>query len=468
MRRLSRVLIMSASATVLTACAVGPDYVKPESIPTQAAFVSAANPAFTQAAPAGDWWRLFQAPALDALVAQALEANKDIAVASANLAQVRASLSEARAGRLPTTTASASVRSVRQQVQPGTPPFEADVYNAGFDMNYEVDIFGRVSRNIEAVRADRDAAQAALDATRLTVAAETARAFADACAANVQIEVANRTLGLQQETLGLTRSQFDNGRGTGLDVSRAATQVENTRATLPPLLAAKDAALFRLAVLTGQPPAQIPVSARDCTTIPQVASAIPVGDGAGLLVRRPDVRQAERRLAAATARIGVATAALYPQVTLGGNIGSTALKAGDLLDDYTFSVGPLISWSFPNILATRARIKQAGAAADAALATFEQANLVALQETETALSAYARELDRRSALRRGRDQSREALRLARMRYDAGVDSFLTVLDAQRTLASLEAQLAQSEAAVTTNQIVLFKALGGGWETPAAE
>ncbi|HYD45610.1 MAG TPA: TolC family protein, partial [Phenylobacterium sp.] len=170
----------------------------------------------------------------------------------------------------------------------------------------------------------------------------------------------------------------------------------------------------------------------------------------------------ERRLAAATARIGVATASLYPQVTLGGSIGTSAARTGDLGDDFTFSVGPLISWSFPNLFAAKARVAQAGAAADAALASFEQANLVALQETETALTAYARELDRRAALRRAAAESGRAAGLARLRFDAGADSFLTVLDAERTRADLDAQLAASEAQVTTNQIAVFKALGGGW------
>src|SRR5690606_7849077 len=178
------------------------------------------------------------------------------------------------------------------------------------------------------------------------------------------------------------------------------------------------------------------------------------------------VRQAERQLAAATARIGVATAALYPSITLGGALSTTAADAGDLGDDYQFNIGPLISWSFPNILATRARIEQAGAAADAALARFDQTNLLALQETEAAPSAYARELDRRAALKRARDQSAEAVRLTRLRREAGVDSFLAVLVAERTMAALEAQLAASEAQVTTNQIALFKALGGGWEGAA--
>ncbi|HEY9233815.1 MAG TPA: TolC family protein, partial [Phenylobacterium sp.] len=200
-----------------------------------------------------------------------------------------------------------------------------------------------------------------------------------------------------------------------------------------------------------------------CAAVPQVRRLIPVGDGAGMLARRPDVRQAERELAASTARIGVATAGLYPSVSLGGGISTIAENAGDLGDDYQFSIGPLIRWSFPNILAARARVKQAGASAEGALASFEKANLTALQETETALNAYARELDRRAALKRARDEGEKAAKLARLRLEAGSDSLLNVLVQERNLASLEAQLAQSDAQVTTDQIALFKALGGGWE-----
>ncbi|HUH23358.1 MAG TPA: TolC family protein [Brevundimonas sp.] len=183
-----------------------------------------------------------------------------------------------------------------------------------------------------------------------------------------------------------------------------------------------------------------------------------------MLARRPDVRQAERSLAAAAARVNVATASLYPSISLGGSLGSTALDAGDLGEDanFRFSVGPLISWSFPNIAVARSRIAQAGAGSDAALANFDQTVLVALQETETALANYAHELDRRSALQSARDQAARAAQLSRLRFDAGVDSFLTVLDAERTLAGADAQLASSDALVTTYQISLFKALAGGW------
>ncbi|MBU2207990.1 MAG: TolC family protein, partial [Alphaproteobacteria bacterium] len=309
-----------------------------------------------------------------------------------------------------------------------------------------------------------DAAAAALEVVRVTVVAETARAYADACSANAQIAVAERTIALQSDTANLTRRLLDAGSGNGLDVARARAALESSRAGLPPLRAQRDGALFRLATLTGRTPAEVIEAARACRRPPQLSQPIPVGDGARLLARRPDVRQAERQLAGAAARVNVATADLYPRITLGGSLGATALDAGGLGDseNFRFSVGPLINWSFPNVFAARARIEQASAASDAALATFDQTVLVALQETETALTNYANELDRRTALQAARDQAATAARLSRLRFDAGADSFLTVLDAERTLAGADAQLAASDALVTTWQIALFKALAGGW------
>jgi outer membrane protein, multidrug efflux system len=466
MPRLSALAMLSAGALALAACAAGPDYRMPAPpAGAEQPFVSAQAAVFSPQAPPADWWRLFASPVLDGLVTQALSANKDVAVARANLAEVRASLSEARAGRLPATAVSASAARVRQQ-NPATGAFEeGQVFGAGFDVAYEVDLFGRVSRAVEAGRAEVGAAEAALEATRIAVAAETARAYVDICAANARLEAARRTLQLQQSTYDLTRRQLDAGRGTGLSVAQAAAQLESTRATLPPLAAERAAAGFRLGVLLGLPPAQVPAEVLACRTPPQAAQVLPVGDGASLLRRRPDIRQAERQLAAATARIGVATAELYPSVTLAGGISTTAFEGGDLGDDYEFNLGPLISWRFPNIAVARARIGQADAQAQAALARFEQANLTALQEAETALTAYARQLERRAALTRARDEGARAARLARLRYDAGADSFLNVIVAEQTLADLEFQLALAEGQTGASQVAVFKALGGGWDGP---
>ncbi len=374
-------------------------------------------------------------------------------------------------GLFPTTNTSASATRSRASVatKPGLPAGqqapEVDVYAVGLDASYEIDLFGRVASTLRAANADAEAQAAVLDVIRVTVAAETARAYADTCSANAQIAVAERTIGLQQNTADLTQRLLEGGAGTGLDTARARSLLASTRAQLPTLRAQRDGALYRLATLTGVAPAEASEAARSCQRPPQLSQPIPVGDGAALLARRPDVRQAERALVGAAARVNVATAALFPTISLGGSISSTALEAGDLSDDtsYRFSFGPLISWSFPNILAGRARIEAADARTDAALATFDQTVLLALQETETALTNYANELDRRAALTEARDQAANASRLARLRFDAGADSLFTVLDAQRTEAAADATLAQSDALVTTYQIALFKALAGGWD-----
>lgn len=469
----ARFLTAACASALLSACAVGPR--APEAtLPPQAsgAFIGQGLTAQVSAAEArDDWWRLYDDPVLDGLVAQALAENNELEAAAANLRLVRASLSEARSARLPSTGIGAAAQRGRQAAYattPGAAPDQsgaiAETYDVGMDVAYEIDLFGRVGSAIRAARADAEAAQAALEVVQVTVAAETARAYVDACSAGAQITVAERTVALQQETADLTRRLLDLGRGTGLDTARADSVLQSTRATLPPLRAQRDAALFRLSTLTGVTPAEASEAARACARPPQLSQPIPLGDGAALLARRPDVRQAERRLAAAAARVNVATATLYPTVSLGGSLGATAFDASDLGDDAAmrFSVGPLISWSFPNITAARARIRQAEAGTDIALAQFDQAVLIALQETETALSAYANELDRRAALTTARDRAADAERLSRLRFDAGADSFLTLLDAQRTLAAADAALASSEAAVSNQQISLFKALAGGW------
>ncbi len=470
-RKALSLLTASGAALLLAACAVGPkapDAVIP--VQGQGAFIGSQSASVSTEAARADWWRLYNDAALDGLIQQALTENNELEAAAANLRAVRASLSEARAGRLPTTNANAGFNrsrasTITNPAANGAKLDDVDTYSDGQDVSYEVDLFGRVESAVRAARGDAAAAREALEVVRISVAAETARAYADTCSANAQIAVAERTIELQGKTVDLTQRLLDGGSGNGLDVARARAALEQTRASLPPLRASRDGALYRLATLTGRTPAEASEAARGCQSPPQLSQPIPIGDGAALLARRPDVRQAEARLAAAAARVNVATASLYPSISLGGSLGSTALDSSDLGEDanFRFSVGPLISWNFPNIAVARARIKQADAQTDAALATFDQTVLTALQETETALSSYANELDRRTALRTARDQAATAARLSRLRFDAGADSFLTVLDSERTLAGADAALAASEAQVTTYQIGLFKALAGGWE-----
>lgn len=494
-----------AAALVLGGCVMGPNY-RPAPTPPVAAgqFAAGAAASFSTLPPPPRWWHLYDDPAIDDYVEQALTANTDLRIASANLARVRALLSEVRAGRLPSTTVVGSGGYSRSAIGgsatsmggtgtggtggtgtggtgtggtgtggTGTSSsggrFETQYYSAALDVSYEVDLFGRVRRSIAAARAGAAAIEAARDFVRVSVAAETTRAYADACAAGEQLGVAQQSLRLQTQTFGLTDRLYTAGRGTLLDVSRAQALLEETRATLPTYAANRRVALFRLAVLTGQAPEVPLAAAAACMRPPRLPTPLPVGDGTALLQRRPDIREADRNLVAATAQIGVATAALYPQVTLGGAIGSSGLTPGALFSSagLTFNVGPLISWTFPNIAVARARINEARASNEGALANFDGVVLTALQDTETALAALAGEGERFTSLRRARDFNAEAARIVRLRYAAGRENFLAVLDAERTLANTQALLAVSEATLSSDQISLFKALGGGWENAPA-
>jgi outer membrane protein, multidrug efflux system len=473
MRRGSRLRLhgrFAASAAgvllLLSACAAGPDY-HPAATPAAATAPFVASPVATAAAVPDAWWRLYDDPLLDDLIAQAFAANTDLRVASANLRRARAVLDENRSARLPSTTISGSAVEAQQSVAtPNGPlPFRSEFFRLGFDASYEIDLYGRVGRSIEAARADAAAEAAARDTVAISVAAETARAYADGCSAARQYAVAEQSLKLQSDSFDLTERRVAAGRDSPLDAARARAQLESTRAALPGFAADRRAALFRLAVLTGKPPTAVDARAAACTAPPRLKQPIPAGDGAALLKRRPDVRRADRQLAAATARIGVATADLYPRISLGGSVSGqgTSPSAVFQSNGFGFSIGPVISWSFPNITVARARIKQAKASTEAALAGFDGVVLAALKETETSLSDYTATIDRNRALLAARDQSAEAARIVRLRYTAGAEDFLAVLDAERTLATADASLASSDAALTTAQIAVFKALGGGWE-----
>ena len=468
-------------ALALSACVVGPHYVTPSTPvpPTGGQFAETGkSPAVATSSLPDRWWRLYDDPVVDRLVTDALSHNTDIRVAAANLARARAVLEEQRGARLPSTDLSGQYS--RQQgnsansaafggssAKPQT--FQFDSFKLGFDVSYEIDLFGGVTRAVEAARGDAQAAQAQLDAARVSVAAETARAYATACSNAAQRTVALETVALQQKTLGLTNTLFTAGRGTRRDVQRADVLLAQTQAAIPGFEAERRASLYALAVLTGLPPEQIDKDADACTAPPRVKDVLPVGDGATLIARRPDVRAAERTLAADTARVGVAVADLYPKIQLLGSIGLNSTKGSQLFKgtSVNYSVGPLISWSFPNQTVGRAKVRQARAGADASLATFDGKVLGALSEVEQALARYAGALDRNAALRRAEQQSTAAAKLSQLRFDYGADSFLLLIEAERDRADARAALAQSDAAVADAQISLFKALGGGWEDAPA-
>jgi NodT family efflux transporter outer membrane factor (OMF) lipoprotein len=469
--RFTRTLFPAVSALALAACAaVGPNHAPP-AVPAAAQdkFVSSGFDSVSNAPLEGDWWRLYNDPVLDGLVQQALVANKDIAVATANIAAARASLRGARGDRLPQTRVSGGAQYGRPTGLERAPGQDSDwQLSTGFDVAYELDLFGRVRRGIEAARADVGAAEAARDAARVLVAAETTRAYGDILASSRRIEVAKHTVFLLDQTVRLAEKRFNAGRTSRLDLVRVSALRDQQRARIPELEADLQAATFRLATLTGHPPAERPV-ANGTGELLELKQPIPVGDGRALLARRPDVREAERRLAGSTARIGVATADLYPRINLGGSIASTATGLASLFSGGTigFLLGPLINWSFPNQEAVRARIAGAEAQSQADLARFDKTVLVALEETETALSAYAKAIERRAALQSARDEAERAAKITRAQLREGRADSLAVLDAERTLAETEADLAEADQRLINTQVDLFRALGGGWQTNTA-
>ncbi|MEA3388041.1 efflux transporter outer membrane subunit [Sphingobium sp. CCH11-B1] len=458
-------LLLGASA--LTACAAGPDYKAPAPPPLAAApFMGAANPALSANPAQERWWALYHDPLLDQLVDDALAANTDIRQAVARIERARASLRGAKSDRLPQTNLDVSESYSRTSTIRSLPGVDREnwIFDAGVDLSYEVDLFGRVRRGVEAARGDLGAAQADADGVRVAVIADTVRAYLDVTATAERLAVAERTVHLLDQSLRITSARFDAGRSDRLDVIRVAALRDQQKAAIPSFQADRDAALFRLATLTGRTPQQLPDAVRAAVRTPQLSQPIPVGDGQALLSRRPDVRAAERRLAADTARIGVATADLYPRISLGGSVGSTALGGGNLFGGgpLNWLLGPLISWAFPNQEAIRARIGATKADSAASLAAFDGTILQALEETERALSTYAHAIDRMRTLGAARDEAARAARISLARQREGQIDFLTVLDAQRTLAGAEAELATASRAVSFAQVDLFRALGGGW------
>lgn len=446
----------------LSACTTGPDYTPP--VLSSAAigpFVSAAPGMLSGAAPDDIWWRLYDDPALDALIEQAFVANTDLRVAIANLKAAQAIAAEARNARLPSTTVTGNATYGRNQ-----PPlyFSGDrlTFGGGFEASYEVDLFGRVSRSIEAARADADARAFARDAVQVRVAASVTDAYLTACTSAQAIGVVRSSIALAADSARIVGLQEKAGSVAALDVERAQGAVAQARASLAPLENQRQAALFELAALLGLPPSQIPEAAARCGLAPSPHRIIPVGDGAGLLRRRPDVAQAERQLAAATARIGVATADLYPKISLGASVAQSGGEGVSARQGLRFGVGPLLSFSIPNMGAARARIRQSEARSQAALASFDGVVLNALKETEQALTAYASEQRRRADLGEAEKRAERAFKLADQRYRAGSIAYIDAIVAQREWIDTRLARVVSDQQLASNLVAIFRVLGGGW------
>jgi outer membrane protein, multidrug efflux system len=445
---------------VLSGCALRAPYEPPRVEPAALAQV---DPALFTAQPFDTrWWRQFEDPVLDELVSTAVDANHDLHVAVARVEQARAVFDQTARDRYPIVTAGTAVDR-RSQVVPGLADERVDIttYQAGFDAFWEVDLFGGVRAAVRAAATTAESLEATLDDVRVRVVADVARNYFELRGLQQQLAVAERSLVNQRETLRLTEVRREAGIGEDQDVASAAARVAAIEASMPSIRAAMAQHEHRLAVLAGVRPGALAVDLAP-RPYPPLAKALAIGDPGELLRRRPDVRAAERRIAAATAREGIAAAELYPRVTLTGFLGFLAGR-GSLFgraDSRAWAVTPALSWAAFDLGSARARVRGAEAFTREVLTEFEQTVLLAFEETENALVRYREEQQRLISLNEQAAQSRRAAGIARVRYREGLIDFLELLDAERTELEAEDTVARAESAVFTSVIALYKALGG--------
>lgn len=470
-----RLRCLSLILLVLSGCAVGPRYRPPAPAMPATWSAVAETDATTQPADLTQWWTTFHDATLDELIVRAVPANLDLRLATARVREARALRGVVAAGNQPQLNASGaythSRRSANASTLPDIPALQdgldrdSDLFQVGFDARWELDLFGGVRRSIEAAEADIGAAVEERQAVLVTLLSDVARNYLELRSAQTQQALTRRNLAAQQETLHLTQVRFEAGLSSQLDVARAEALVASTAAQLPPLERNARQALHRLAVLLGQEPGALLAEIPPATRLPTPTLAPTVGLPVDLLARRPDIRRAERTLAAATARVGVAMAERYPRLSLSALLGQQSLSLSTLLTPGSFfaSVGPSLTWPVLDAGRIRATIQVQDARQEHALLRYEQTILTALEEVENALVGYSQEQARRQALSNAVEANRRAVTQATELYSKGLADFLTVLDAQRALLTAESQLAQSEATVATQLVALYKALGGGWD-----
>ncbi|CAD5106125.1 efflux transporter outer membrane subunit [Zestomonas carbonaria] len=463
-----RTLALGIASTVLTGCmTVGPNYVAPRTAPTVLQHANSSDYAIGH--PVATWWSQFDDTVLDQLVREALLANPDIRIAVSRVNEARALFSERRWDMAPHMKAGVEGTRARQPVE-GQGRVESTSYSAGFDAAWELDLFGRVRRSVEAAHADLQAQRNDLQDMQITIAAEVARNYFELRGTQKRLDVARRMLVNLGETQRLTESRFDLGAGSQLDVQSSLARVRAVEADVPLMESSEGQSRHRLAVLLGKRPGELDalLAPREA---PAFAKPLPIGDTTALLRQRPDVRAAERRLAAATARVGVATADLFPRVSVRGFIGFLSGGWGDLFNggNRAWQVTPSISWTAFDMGSVRARLRATEAQADGVAAEYEKAVLAALEDTENALLSYGKQ---QAQLKLRVEQSiaaRRAAELAETLYRAGSSDFITLLDAQRTQLSADDAVAQAEWGVNVGVVAIYKSLGGWGEhdvTPA--
>ena len=458
-------LTPSLLALALAACAVGPDYQAPATEPAHIADTDMPARAFDRSRFESLWWKQFDDPVLNQLVQASLDGNRDLRVAFARLKSARAIRDDAANDQLPVVTSRASSEIGKGQIPGQTDDrVNSERYDLGLDMAWELDLFGRIQRQIEASDAQAAAAQANLQQLQVSLIAELVDAYGQLRGAQLREKIALANLKTQQESRTITETLRDAGVGNELDVVRADARLAGVEATVPQLQAQQARARHRIATLLGQQPQALSVDLSP-KALPAIAKALPVGDPGELLRRRPDIRSAERQLAAATANVGVATADLFPRVSLSGFLGFTAARGSQIGSSAAnaWALGPSITWAAFDLGSVRARLRGAKADAEGALASYEQQVLLALEESANAFSDYGKTQQRLMSLIRQSEASRKAADLASIRYREGTVDYLVLLDAERERLSAEDAQAQGEVELYRGIVSIYKALGGGWQ-----
>jgi len=454
----TRISLLLATALLSACTTVGPDYRAPSSAELRVpdSYYGAA-PAPT-AAELATWWTQLGDPQLDSLVTRAIDGNLDLAVAMTRLKQARESLVQSRAALLPTLQGSGGVR---QDVRRGSS--DDTSLSVGADAAWEIDLFGGISRSIEAARADADTSRFDLAAVRVAIISELVTNYVQAREAQQRLALAKDTLAIADDNLEIAGWRVQAGLVSSLDVEQARGARAQTAATIPTIESQYAAAAFRIGVLTGQAPGALRSELDAAKPVPDAPATIAVGIPADTLRQRPDVRSAERALAAQTARIGVAQAQLYPSLSLSGNIGSTALGVGGLVDQLAGSLFAGISQLIFDGGRTRSQVRSQRAAAEGALDTYKKTVLTGLEDVENGLVALDSAKRRRAEFAVALDAANNQAILARSEYRAGLTDFQTQLEAERALLSARDGQISSHADQTLAFVQLYQALGGGWD-----
>ncbi len=469
--------VLGLAALLVSSCTVGPKYHAPQvQVPGQWAGIAAstgnASTVTANAASLAEWWKGFQDPELDSLIQQALQSNLGLQQAQSRILQARAARTIAGSGLWPSVNASGANTTSGSGLTTGAGGSSAasststrNLFQAGLDAAWELDFFGGVRRGVEAANANLQAAVEDSHDVMVTLTAEVALNYVELRGFQQQIAIAQKNVEDQRETAEITHKRFGVGFASGLDVANADAQVATTQSQIPPLQASAQQAIYALSVLLGREPAALLAELSPTGNIPPTPPAVPVGLPSDLLEQRPDVLRAEALLHSATAQVGVATADLFPKFSLTGSAGLQSLTQGSLasLAGKFWSVGPSVSLPIFNAGRIRANIKAQNEAAQQALLSYRQTVLTALQDVESAMIAYAKDQQHRTALADAVKSNQTAVDLSMKLYTSGEAEFLNLLTAEHNLYTSEDAMVQADRTIDTDLIALYKALGGGWQ-----